>query len=186
MDLTPSLVARTAAAYEEVQPLYAVEEEHREMLPEMLAGGDFGWRDPEWIVQWYYRRFLGAYPDDRRRAREDAYDENTYEEVRDAISGALDADDVAAKLDSLTALSGVDVPVGSAFCQFLHPDRYLVVSEREWEPLRAAGELDGPYPDPPSVAAYETYLGACRTVAERCDCSLWTLYRALWTVGAEQ
>ncbi|MEF8851911.1 MAG: hypothetical protein V5A44_00485 [Haloarculaceae archaeon] len=186
MDLTPSLVEDRAAAYREVQPLFAVEEEHVEILPEMLADGEFGWRDAEWVVQWFYRRFLGAFPDARRRAAEEAYDENTYEDVHAAVSGAVAADDATAKLDHLTALDGVDVPVASAFLAFLHPGRYLVCSEREWETLRAAGELDVPYPDPPAVSGYESYLATCRAVADRCDCSLWTLYRALWTLGAER
>lgn len=186
MDLTRSLVETKADAYGEVQPLFAVEAEHMEILPEMLAGGDFGWRDPEWVVQWYYRRFLGGYPDAERRAAEEAYDQNTYEDVHSAITGAVGADDAATKLDHLTALSGVDVPVGSAFLQFLHPDRYLVCSEREWETLRRAGELDASYSDPPSVDEYEAYLETCRAVAERCDCSLWTLYRSLWTLGEDR
>lgn len=186
MDLTPALVERKADAYEDRQPLFAVEDEHADILPEMLASGDFGWRDPEWVVQWYFRRLLGAYPDRERRAREDAYDENSYEEVHDAITGAVAAEGTASKLDHLTALSGVDVPVGSAFLQFLYPERYLVVSDREWGSLRAAGELDASYPDPPSVPEYETYVETCRAIADRCDCSLWTLYRALWTIGAER
>jgi hypothetical protein len=183
MDLTRSLVETRADAYETRQPLFAVEEEHAEMLPEMLASGDFGWRDPEWVVQWYYRRFLGGYPDADRRAAEEAYDQNDYEDVHSAISDAVASEDVATKLDHLTDLAGVDVSVGSAFLQFLHPERYLVCSEREWESLRAAGELEGPYPDPLSVDEYETYVETCRAVAERCDCSPWTLYRALWTLG---
>jgi len=183
MDLTAATVASAAADYPDVQPLSAVEEDHVEMLPEMFESGEFGRRDPEWVVQWYFRRFLGAYPDEKRRVAEDAYAENTYEDVLDAIGGAREAGDARAKLGCLTALEGVDVSVGSAFLQFLHPDRYLVCSEREWETLRAAGKIDAAYPDPPSVDDYETYLATCQSVADRCDCSLLTLYRALWTIG---
>jgi hypothetical protein len=183
MDLTPSFVAESADTYREIQPLFAVEREHVEILPGMFADGEFGWRDPEWVVQWYYRRFLGGYPDAERRAAEAAYDENTYEDVHSAISGAVSADDVAGKLDEVTAVRGVDVPVGTAFLAFLDPDRYIVCSEHEWEALRATGELETPYPDPPDAAAYESYLETCRTVADRCEVSLWQLYRALWTIG---
>jgi len=185
MELTPALVAARAEAYDDVQPLAAVEAEHADMLPEMLATGEFGWRDAEWVVQWYYRRFLGAYPDAERRAAEDAFGENDYDAVRDALAAAAAAGDAAAKLDHLTRLTGVDVSVGSAFLQFLDPEAYLVCSAREWGVLRAAGELDGDYPDPLSVPAYERCLATCRGVAGRCDCSLPTLYRALWTLGGE-
>jgi hypothetical protein len=186
MDLTPSLVADSAEAYEDVQPLFAVEDEHVEILPGMFADGEFGWRDPEWVVQWYYRRFLGAYPGAKRRAAEDAYGENTYEDVHAAIGGAVEADETTAKLDHLTTLEGVDVSIASAFLAFLHPERYVVCSEPEWETLLAAGEIDAAYPDPPSVPEYESYLATCRAVADRCSCSLWTLYRALWTLGEDE
>jgi hypothetical protein len=36
------------------------------------------------------------------------------------------------------------------------------------------------------VADYERYLGVVRGVAERCDCDLWTVYRALWRLGGER
>lgn len=185
MDLTAEVVADAIDEYRAVQPLSAVEAEHLEMLPDTFASGDYGWRDPEWVVQWYYRRFLGAYPDEERRAAEYAYGENTYEDVHAAIDGAVAADETAEKLQHLTALEGVDVPVASAFLQFMHPDAYVVVGERTWSVLHEAGELDGPYPDPPSVPAYERHLERCRAIAERCDCSLWGLYRALWVLGRD-
>ena len=185
MELTPERIERAADAYEDVQALAAVEAEHAEILPGMFESGDFGWRDAEWVVQWYFRRFLGAYPDAERRAIEDAFGDNTYEAVLSAIQGAIDAEDAATALDRLTALDGVDVGVGSAFLQFIDPERYVVCSEREWATLRSAGELEGAYPDPPSTADYEGYLETCRSIADRCHCSLVTLYRGLWTLGSD-
>jgi len=185
MELTADLVAETRQKYPEVQPLAHAEEEHLEMLPEMLASGEYGWRDPEWIVQWYGRRFLGGMPNAERRALEDAYDENDYEDVHAAIEAAVDADDATAKLSHLTELAGVDVPVASAFCQFLHPERYVVVDERQWSTLREFGELDSAYPDLLTASDYERYLETYRTVADRCACSLWDLYRALWVLSSE-
>ena len=184
--LTRSVLESKAAVYPDVQPLYTVEREHLEMLPETFAEGDYGWRDAEWVVQWYYRRFLGAYPDRKRRAVEDAYGENSYEEVHAAITAAVEADDAAAKLANLTGLDGVDVPVGSAFLQFIDPERHLAVGEREWGVLRTAGELTGGYPDPPSVEEYERYLSTCQAVADRCECDLQSLYRAIWVLGEDE
>lgn len=185
MELTAEVVERAVAAYPDRQPLATVETEHLDLLPDMLADGDYGWRDPEWIVQWYFRRFLGAYPDADRRAAEAAYGENSYDAVHDAIDAALAADDAAAKLDQLTDLEGIDVPVGSAFLQFMHPADYLAVDGHAWSVLHEATELDRPYPDPPAIQDYEAFLAACRTVADRCDCPLWDLYRTLWMLGQE-
>ncbi|MEF8773274.1 MAG: hypothetical protein V5A23_00050 [Halobacteriales archaeon] len=180
MALTPDTVEALADDYHDTQPLAAIEDEHYEMLPSALAAGDFGWRDAEWIDQWFYRRFLGTYPDAARRERESAYGDNDYEAVRDAIAEAADAAETRAKLEALTTLSGVDVPVASAFLQFLDPEAYLVMSAREWTVLRNAGELDAAYPAEPDAGDYERYLSACRDVADRCGSDLRTVYRALW------
>ncbi|QCC57963.1 hypothetical protein NP511_05355 [Natrinema thermotolerans] len=183
MELTDSLVAATAREYREREPLYAVEAEQLETLPAAFAAGEYGRRDAVWVVRWYYRRFLGDYPDADRRAAEDRFRDNDFEAVRDAIADAVVADGATEAVDALTALEAVDVPVASAFCMFLEPDVYVVVGPREWATLRDAGELDRPYPDPPSVADYERYLERCRILADRFDCGLWTLYRALWRLS---
>jgi len=180
MELTRSLVESTAEEYERQEPLYAVEQEHVEIVPETIRSGEYGWRDVEWVVQWYYRRYLGAYPGEKRRDGEAAFRDNSFEEVLDRLAATVESDDTAEKLRHLTALDGVDVPVGSAFLLFLFPDRYVVVGEREWEVLREAGELDEPYPDPPSIEEYLAYDGVCQDLIDRFDVDAWTLYRALW------
>ncbi|TYL36331.1 hypothetical protein CV102_23010 [Natronococcus pandeyae] len=83
------------------------------------------------------------------------------------------------KLERLTELRGVDVPVATAFLQFLEPERYSVMSDREWSALRTYGELSQSYPTAPGPAAYDRYLETCRTVADWCGWDLQTLYRAL-------
>jgi len=186
MELTAATIDERVDSYPDYQPLSTVEEEHVELLPTTFAEGDYGWRDPEWVVQWYGRRFLGAVPNADRRAIEDAYDENDYEEVHAAITGAVEADTTAEMLSHLTSLSGVDVQIGSAFCQFIDPQRYVVMDERQWSTLRAAGELDSDYPESPTTADYERYLDTYRAVADRCERSLWDLYRALWVFAEEQ
>jgi hypothetical protein len=185
MDLTGADVQAAAAEYEDVQPMYTVEQEHVEMLPETFRSGEYGWRDAEWVVQWHYRRFLGAYPNRDRRAAEGEYDENEFEDVLDAVAAAVESEDTAARLDALTDLSGVDVPVASAFLLFLSPERYVVVDERTWGVLHAADELDDPYPAPPSEADYLAFDAACTRLRERFDVDAWTLYRALWVLGGE-
>lgn len=185
MDLTAETVGSAVERYPDVQPLSAVERDHLEMLPDAFADGDFGWRDAEWVVRWFYRRHLGAVPDTERRAAEDAYGENSLADVRAAVAAATEEEGVAERIGHLTALAGVDVPVAAAFLGFLDPARYLPVGRREWGALREAGELTAAYPDPPAVADYERYLATARAVADRCDCDPWDLYRALWVLSAE-
>lgn len=180
MELTPAIVAEKAEEYATEEPLYTVEAEHLESLGEAFAAGDFGWRDAEWVVQWYYRRYLGAVPNRERRSREDAYDENEYEAVRDALTEAAAIDEVEDQLVVLMALEGVDVPVASGFLMYLDPADRMVVGDREWAVLHDAGEIDASFPEPVTPGDYATYLATCHEVADRCDCSLWALYRAVW------
>lgn len=183
MELTRERVEAAAEAYAAEEPLFAVEDEQLEGLPGAFVADEYGWRDAEWVVRWHFRRHLGSYPDDRRRAAEDAFGENDFEAVREAITAALAADEVGAAVDALTDLHGVDVPVASAFLQFLDPARFVVVGEREWGVLHDAGELDGPYPDPPAAGDYRGYLAACRDVADRLGVAPVTFHRALWRLG---
>lgn len=185
MELTSSLVTTKAEEYGETQPLAAVEQQHIEILPEMLGEGEFGWRDVEWVVQWYFRRHLGAYPDRERRATEDAFGENSYEDVMDAIAGVTTASDTGAKLRQLRTLEGVDVPIASAFLQFMDPAEHVVGGQHVWHALRAAGELSEPYPDSMSTTEYVTCHEACQRLTARFDVDAYTLYRALWQLASE-
>ncbi|QUO48886.1 hypothetical protein [Halorubrum ruber] len=188
MDLSESTVRERARAYTETEPLYDVERQHVETVPETFAGDEYGRRDAQWIVRWYFRRYLGEYPDRERREREEAFRDNEFDDVIDALDAAVDAvgvknDDSANvddALDALTALDGVDVAVASGFLQFLAPSRFVAIDRRTWEVLAAAGELDDAYPDPPSAADYRRFDDACRAVMDRTGVDAWTLYRALW------
>lgn len=180
MDLSPTTVAALAEEYPSVQPLAAVEDEHLEVLPSTFSSGDYGWRDAEWVVQWYFRRFLGAYPDADRREAEAAYGENDYEDIHAAIADAVDADDLRTKLEALTRLQGVDHSIASAYLQFLEPSSSLVMSPVEWRGLREAGELEDRYPEHPAAEAYRRYVDACAAVADHSGGDLWTVYRVLW------
>jgi hypothetical protein len=193
MELRESTLRDRARAYAETEPLYDVERQHVETVPRTFAGDEYGRRDAQWIVRWYFRRYLGEYPDRERREREEAFRDNAFGDVIDALDAAVDAlgveeherddgagADVDAALSALTALDGVDVAVASGFCQFLAPSRFVAIDRRIWAVLAAAGELDGPYPDPPSAADYRRFDDACRAVTDRTGVDAWTLYRALW------
>lgn len=186
MDLSRELLEAEAAEYEAEEPLYAVEAEQLDGLPGAFASGNYGWRDAAWVVRWHFRRHLGDYPDDRRRDREEAFGRNDFEAVREAIGDAITAGGTAEKVERLTDLAGVDVPVASAFLQFVDPERFVVVGEREWAVLEEAGELSDPYPAPPSAREYATYVEACRSLADRIGCDLVTVHRAIWRLAKEQ
>ncbi|WP_049983902.1 hypothetical protein [Halorubrum sp. BV1] len=196
MELSESAVRDRAGEYVESEPLYDVERQHVETVAATFAGDEYGRRDAQWIVRWYFRRYLGDYPDRARRGREEAFRDNDFGDVVDAIGTAADAvgteredegdagpsddRDVDAALSALAALDGVDVAVASGFLQFLAPERFVAMDPRTWRVLVAAGELDGPYPDSPSIADYRQFDAACRSVMERTGVDAWTLYRALW------
>lgn len=185
MDFSPELVHEQADAYSSRQPLHDVEEEHREMLPSLLRGGDFGWRDPQWVVQWYFRRHLGAYPDAARREAENAYGKNSYEAVSKALTEATETDETEPKLAALTELTGVNVSLASAFLHYLHPERYIVGSRREWSVLATAGRVESAYPEPFTARDCTQFIQVCREIATECDCSLQTVYQALWMLSVD-
>ena len=193
MELTESTLRDRSRAYAAAEPLYDVERQHVETVPRTFAGDEYGRRDAQWVVRWYFRRYLGEYPDRERREREEAFRDNEFGDVIDALDAAVDAlgvegherndgakADADAAVDALTALDGVDVAVASGFLQFLAPSRFVAIDRRTWEVLAAAGELGGDYPDPPSTDEYRRFDDACRAVMERTGVDAWTLYRALW------
>lgn len=186
MELTRTLIEAEAREYERTEPFAAVERTSLDSFPAAFREGAFTWRDAQWVVRWYYRRRLGDVSHTTRRDAEDAFRDNDFDRVREAVAAAVEADDVAARVRALTALTGVDVPVASAFLQFVFPETHLAVGAREWGVLREAGRLDRPYPDEVAVADYETYLTAARNVADETGVDLWTLARALWERSAAE
>jgi hypothetical protein len=205
VDLTAETIAERSAAYRAAEPIYAVEQEQRETLPDAFRAGEFGRRDAEWVVRWYFRRHLGAYPDRERRAVEERFESNPFDDVIAAITTATEyvgddeggdaerntggrggADDVANAIAELTALDGVDVGVASAFLAFLAPESYPVVSEREWAVLRDHGALAESYPDPPDAEAYRRYRSACLEIAASTGHDIPSVTHALWRLGPDR
>ncbi|MFB6185173.1 MAG: hypothetical protein ABEI96_11510 [Haloarculaceae archaeon] len=186
MDLDAETVRELAAEYERKEAFHNVEQQHLDILPGMYADGEFGWRDVEWVVRWYYRRFMGAVPNRERREIEDEFGRNDFETVRDVFADVAATDDLHERIDRLADLDAVDVPLASAFLTFFDPDSYLVLGEREWTVLTRASALDEPYPEAPTASDYETYLETARTLAAEFDCDLWTLYQAVWRAWKDE
>lgn len=186
MTLDRTTVIEQSREYERQEPLFLVERDRIETLPEAFRDGTAVWKDAEWVVRWYYRRYLGAFPDGERRSAEDAFRENDWGTVQSSLRAALDAETTGEKLRALTALEGVDVAVASAFLLFLDPEAYVPIDDRAWRTLTAAGQVDGDFPDPLTAEAYRTYLSRCRALADEFDVDLLTLYRALWRLGGAE
>ncbi|RAW44692.1 hypothetical protein DQW50_13155 [Halorubrum sp. 48-1-W] len=190
MDPSRADVETALEAYRSEEPLYTVESEAVETLPDAFRSGEYGRRDAQWVVRWYGRRYLGDEPagEDRSR-REEAFEGADFEAVRDAIATAVEAEregsgsagstGYATAIDDLTALPGIDLPVASAFLAFVHPDQFVVVGPREWRTVRDLTDL-GPYPDPPSVDEYDDYLTACDELTDRYGLDPWELYMVVW------
>lgn len=192
-------------AYRESAPFYPVEKESIESLPDAFRAGEYGQRDVEWVVRWYFRRRVDAIDHDRRREIEERVENVDRAAMREAMWDAVDAlngaegDDAEAggdtaerdpdhhrALDALTGLPGIDVAVGSALLWFLDPDRFFVVGDREWRVVAGLTDLDETYPDSMTVEAYDRYLDAVRTLADRLDIDHWRLYLVVQRLYAEE
>lgn len=186
MELESGAIDEYAAEYRAEEPLYPVERESIESLPDAFRAGEYGPRDAQWVVRWYFRRYLSAYPHDERTTIEDRFADVDMGRVKSAIAEAIEAIDGNESdahenaLESLTRLPGVDVRVGSAFLTFLDPDSYLPIGEREWAVLRESGSLTEPYPSPPTIEEYGRFLEAARECADAVDRDLRTLHLAIW------
>ncbi|MWV64405.1 hypothetical protein GRS48_06145 [Halorubrum sp. JWXQ-INN 858] len=211
MTISPADVERYAAEYRAEEPLYPVEREAIESLPAALRAGEYGPRDAEWIVRWYFRRHLGAYPDAERRAVEERFAGADRREMKAAIADAIaavdgttaageteadggdatdgteaDGGDLDAALAALTRLPGVDVCVASAFLWFIDPDRYPVVGAHEWAVIAEHTDLDPTYPDPVTAADYGRFRSASRGLERRLETDIWGLYRAIRRIDADR
>lgn len=205
MELTPADVKRYVEEYRSEEPLYPVEQEGIETLPDAFRAGEYGPRDAEWVVRWYFRRYLGEYPHDERAAIEERFADVEMGRVKAAIAEAVEAidganddpdagssdveigssDGYAEALAALTELPAVDVRVGSAFLTFLDPDTYLPIGDREWEVMSELSTIDDPYPPAPTIADYGRFLENVREIEERHEIDSRTAYMAIWRLWKE-
>ncbi len=186
MQIEPETIDEYAAEYREREPLYPVERESIESLPDAFRAGEYGPRDAQWVVRWYFRRYLSDYPHDERTTIEDRFANVDMGRVKAAIAEATEAVDEGGPdaheraLAPLTELPGVDIRVGSAFLTFLDPDTYLPIGDREWTVLREWTSLEGTYPSPLTAEEYGRFLDAARELSDRLDRDTRTLHLAIW------
>ena len=166
------------ALYAKTEDLYEDEIEQLESLPTAFEEGTWSQEDVEWILEWKTGVFTK--PTLRHfRKNEDAV-------VQEHIENAVHESNIRTKVESLTSLSGVGVPVASAILLFINPDRFTVIDERAWRVLYETGYLPQELSDDPTVEEYLMYLGACWALANEYDVSLRTLDMALWALDTEE
>lgn len=171
MDLNGRLIREQARKYPELVDDYDAEIKHLDILPVAFAERSWKWGDLEWIVDWKSRRAAGYFED------------NNPEHGEDIVEQAIETRGVVEKVETLTELSGVGIPMASAFLVFMNPTAYTVLDIRAWDTLQATEHLDAELSDSPTVDEYITYLGVCHALANKVDVELRTLDRALWVIG---
>ena len=179
MDLSRRVLEQKETLYAETEDLYEDEITQLEALPEAFEKGTWTQEDVEWIIKWkvgnaFEKPVLGYF-----RNNDDAI-------IRDNVERAVQKSNIRAKIESLTSLSGVGVPVASAILLFINPERFTVIDDRAWRVLHETGYLPQELSADPSVEEYLMYLGSCWALANEYDVSLRTLDMALWALDTEE
>lgn len=177
MTLTRLLLEEKVNDYEE--PLYEEELDRLESLPEKFDNDDWTQDDLEWIITWKVGRAF-----EKPTLRH--FRSNPDERISDAVETAVTARAVGDKVDALTSIKGVGVPVASAILLFIDPTRFTVIDERAWRALREMEYVDRELSEDPTIEEYVLYLGACRSLANEYDVDLRMLDRALWALGGDE
>jgi hypothetical protein len=112
---------------------------------------------------------------------EQSFSSNSEEEVKEATQDALRPVAEAERIESLTSLRGVGVPIASALLHFAEPERYPILDVRALESLGYESQRTQ-Y----STSFWLRYLHFCRTTAERFHVSIRGLDKALWQWSRER
>ncbi|WP_226021927.1 hypothetical protein [Halomicrobium salinisoli] len=155
-----------------------------ESLPSEFQSRSAGLGAVEKVIEWKQ-----AEAANRRAANINHLQKSTDDEVRTAVSEALDRDSIAGKIEALDEddrLRGIGFKTASAILMFADPDRFTVIDERAMRTLNQHGYLDL---DPESTFSsedYVYYLGVCRALSTQFQVPLRRLDRALWVLGTEE
>lgn len=165
------------AKYPEEEDIYEEEVAQLESLPTAFEEGTWSREDLQWIIEWKVRVFTKPTLKHLRK--------NDDDEIRAQIEEAVHESSIRSKVEALTSLSGIGVPVASAILLFINPARFTVIDKRAWNVLHESEYLSQELSDDPTVEEYLLYLGACWTLANEYDVSIRTLDRALWVLDIE-
>jgi len=164
--------------YPKEEDMYDEEVEQLESLPTAFKKGTWSREDLEWIIEWKVGVFTKPILKHLRK--------NDDEEIQAKVEEAVHEPDIRSKIEALTSLNGIGVPVASAILMFINEDRFTVIDERAWNVLQETGYLGQELSDDPTADEYLLYLGACWAIANEYDVSLRTLDRALWVLDIKE
>src|SRR5262245_61531230 len=106
---------------------------------------------------------------------------NSRHAVRAATRAALASRSERRRLEALTALRGVSVPMASAVLTLLHPRRYGVIDIRVWQVLHALGCVEGSAAGRGFTSEHwSAFLAVLRGLAKRLRVSVRAVERALF------
>ena len=146
-------------------------------LPSAFEKDEWSLKDLEWVIEWKVGVFVKPILDNFRS--------NDDELVRQMIEEAVHGSDIRSRVEALTSLKGVGVPVASAMLTFIDPDTFTVIDGRAWKALESTGYIPEfqELSEDPTVDEYLYYLGVCQALSNEYDVSLRTLDMALWSLG---
>jgi len=163
--------------YPKEEDMYDEEVKQLESLPTAFEEGTWSREDLEWIIEWKVGVFTKPILKHLRK--------NDDKEIQAKIEEAVHEPDIRSKVEALTSLNGIGVPVASAILMFIDKDRFTVIDERAWNVLQETKYISQQLSEDPTVDEYLIYLGACWTLANEYDVSIRTLDRALWVLDIE-
>jgi len=178
MDLGRRVLEQQEPRYAEEEDMYEEEVARLKSLPTAFEEDEWSRDDIEWIIEWKVGVFVKPVLRNLR--------ENDDEKVQTRVEEAVHETSIRSKVEALTSLQGVGVPVASAILLFIDPERFTVIDKRAWGALREMEYIDRELSEDPSVDEYLLYLGACWTLANEYDVSLRTLDMALWALGGDE
>jgi thermostable 8-oxoguanine DNA glycosylase len=174
MDLSRHVLEQQERLYAKEEDLYEEEVARVESLPTSFEKGEWSHEDLEWIIEWKVGVFTKPTLKHLRK--------NDDEEIQARIEEAVHESSIRTKVEALTSLTGIGVPVASAILLFVNPNRFTVIDERAWNVLQQTGYLSQDLSDDPTVEEYLLYLGTCWALANEYDVTLRTLDMALWAL----
>jgi len=177
MDLSQRMLEHLESKYPKEEDMYDEEVKQLESLPTAFEEGTWSREDLEWIIEWKVGVFTKPILKHLRK--------NDDKEIQAKIEEAVHEPDIRSKVEALTSLNGIGVPVASAILMFIDKDRFTVIDERAWNVLQETKYISQQLSEDPTVDEYLIYLGACWTLANEYDVSIRTLDRALWVLDIE-